>query len=212
MRITRTLVFGTLLGRARTDRSRYQRGNRRRRSAGNRGLASTDIGRVVAVAALAGGALITTAACSDPLELRDWKLPPAMGREGQGPGEPAPVGDDARRRSMDYTRERHPELTDSNFTWPSQYGAIDNLGLDGAGNLYVFPHAPRWPEVERADAHDLVPVDVYAPDGERLFAGNIAINGWGAALGDHVYRIETDEASDEQVVARYRIASPPGNR
>ncbi len=53
-----------------------------------------------------------------------------------------------------------------------------------------------------------VPVDVYSPKGERIFAGLIPIPTWSAALGDRVYRLETDPATDEPVVVRYRLVLP----
>ena len=36
----------------------------------------------------------------------------------------------------------------------------------------------------------------------------VAIEGWDSALGDHVYRVETDPDTEEQVVARYRLVEP----
>jgi hypothetical protein len=73
---------------------------------------------------------------------------------------------------------------------------------DGHGNLYVFPYPGEgW-------RRDLVPVDVYSPDGERLFAGFTARVSWLRARGDAFYGIEEDEAADIQRIVRYRIQAP----
>ena len=100
-----------------------------------------------------------------------------------------------------------PGLAYQHFTWPGRYAAIENLEVDGHGNLWVFSHADRGPDTVRG-ADGPVPVDVYSPEGERLFSGMIAIAAWDSALGDHVYRIETDPDTEEQVVARYRLVEP----
>ena len=73
--------------------------------------------------------------------------------------------------------------------------------------MYVFPHAARTRETAyRTDRP--VPVDIYSPEGERLFSGMIAIEDWDSAMGDHVFRIETDPTTEEQVVVRYRLVEP----
>ena len=51
-------------------------------------------------------------------------------------------------------------------------------------------------------------MDVYSPEGERIFAGFISIANWSAALGDHLYRLETDPATDEPLIVRYRLVEP----
>lgn len=97
-----------------------------------------------------------------------------------------------------------PELVYDNFVWPEHLAAIENLEVDSTGRLYVFPHADRG-VAEAYETHEPVPVDVYAESGARVFAGWSAIEGWDAALDEHVYRIETDADSGEQVAARYRL-------
>ena len=75
------------------------------------------------------------------------------------------------------------------------------MRVDGHGNLYVFPYVDEG-------AHDgLVPVDVYSPDGERLFAGLTAPRSWIVAVDDDVYGIEQGEAAQSQRIVRYRL--PP---
>ena len=117
------------------------------------------------------------------------------------------VSEDAKRAVVDYLQEFIPGLAYQHFTWPERYAAIENLEVDGHGNLWVFSHADRGPDAVRG-ADGPVPVDVYSPEGERLFSGMIAIAAWDSALGDHVYRIETDPDTEEQVVARYRLVEP----
>ncbi len=53
-----------------------------------------------------------------------------------------------------------------------------------------------------------VPVDIYSPKGERLFSGMIPIDSWHSAVGSHLYRIETDPETEEQIVVRYRLVEP----
>ena len=50
-----------------------------------------------------------------------------------------------------------------------------------------------------------VPVDVYAPDGERVFAGLIDLPSWDAQHGERLCRFEPDPASAEEVVACYLV-------
>jgi hypothetical protein len=109
-------------------------------------------------------------------------------------------------RAMEVLHSRNEELTRQMVNWPAQYAVIQALMLDGAGRLYVVPFRYQAPSDEAPAEPQPVPVDVYTPDGERVFAGTMAIPDWTAAHGDHVYRMETDEAGD-QVLVRYRIAS-----
>ena len=74
------------------------------------------------------------------------------------------------------------------------------LRVDGHGNLYVFPY------VAAADERGRVPVDVYSPSGERLFAGWIERHSWLEANGDFVYGIEQQD--DAQRIVRYRLRAP----
>lgn len=76
------------------------------------------------------------------------------------------------------------------------------LRADAHGNLYVFP----W--VGADWQRDVVPVDVYSPRGERLFAGFIADRSWMRAKDDAVYGIESDERSGLQRIVRYRLGTP----
>ena len=117
------------------------------------------------------------------------------------------VSEDAKRAVVELLQESIPDLAYQHFTWAERYAAIENLEVDGHGHLWVFPHADRGPETSRVAAGP-VPVDVYSSEGERLFSGMIAIEGWDAASSDYVYRIETDPDTEEQVAARYRLVEP----
>jgi len=98
-------------------------------------------------------------------------------------------------------------LAFEHFIWPERYPAIENLEVDGKGNLYVFSHAPRSPLSWR-QATEPVPVDVYSPEGDRVFSGMSPIDSWHSAVGSHLYRIETDPETEEQIVVRYRLVEP----
>ncbi len=93
--------------------------------------------------------------------------------------------------------------------WPELNPALANgsradghrpLVLDGHGNIWVFP----W--VEQDDGRAEWPVDAYSPDGARLFAGITTVDGWAAALGDFIYRLEEHPETGEQQVVRYRLS------
>jgi hypothetical protein len=97
--------------------------------------------------------------------------------------------------------------------WIDRFPAIVNLEVDGHGNLYAFPYDPDTyfdAHLETRDPARPVPVDVYAPDGQRLFAGLTGVPSWDAQHDDRVCRLELDPASEEGVVACYRMISSPG--
>jgi hypothetical protein len=75
------------------------------------------------------------------------------------------------------------------------------LLVDGHGHLYVFPFV-------REAIDGRYPVDVYAANGERLFAGMIRVASWKDSLGDFVYLFETRESDGEAVAVRYRLVEP----
>ncbi|MBW2397617.1 MAG: hypothetical protein JRG95_25515, partial [Deltaproteobacteria bacterium] len=120
-------------------------------------------------------------------------------------------------------RERLPDAARSEVGWPEYYPALSvdsswwersahgyPVRVDGHGNVYVFPliwedRMRQWTE---RDAHILRPVDVYGPDGERLFSGMMKEVSWHDAWGDYIYGIELNEQTDEQRVFRYRLVEP----
>ena len=82
------------------------------------------------------------------------------------------------------------------------FGRGSPLHVDGYGNLYVFPY------VDGSWDRDEVPVDVYSPAGERLFAGFIADRSWIYAQGNAVYGIEAGEDAGHQRIVRYLLRAP----
>jgi hypothetical protein len=109
-------------------------------------------------------------------------------------------------RARDLPDMIRTEVAAAKAVWPERFAALENLETDGHGNLYAFSYAYRPPGIDPGPDNP-VPVDVYAPTGELLFSGLSAIAAWDAAFGEHVYRIEEDRESGEQVVARYRVRS-----
>ena len=99
-------------------------------------------------------------------------------------------------------RERFPELNASEAEWPAFLNTIAGLSVDGHGHLYTFPY------FFRGMAPDESPVEVYSPEGERLFAGTINERAWSAASGDYVYSLRTNEQTDEAELVRYRLIEP----
>lgn len=86
---------------------------------------------------------------------------------------------------------RHPALSD----WQP-------ISVDGHGLIYVFPHIPFYWE-----ATDW-PVDVYTPDGERIFSGTIPARTWNSVSGDFVYGTRRDPETGERAVVRWRLETP----
>ena len=101
-------------------------------------------------------------------------------------------------------REHFPDLKASEIPRPDALAAVTSVAVDGHGHVFVFPH------VDSAGQPNLnaVPVDVYSAEGERLFAGLIAVEGWLAAHDDDVFRIESDNETGGRRVVRYRLVEP----
>lgn len=123
---------------------------------------------------------------------------------------------DARRIAFEPTPEQLTTVIDgsyaferlgvqpSDINWPEYEPVIERLEADDHGNLYVFPWAHPMSRSERRA------VDVYSPDGERIFAGLIRDVDWEAALGDYVYAVDEDPATGEERVVRFRLTLPEG--
>jgi len=98
-----------------------------------------------------------------------------------------------------------PSKIDTSLTvWPEALGSISRLSVDGRGRLYVFL------QVSASDrsSEGLVPVDVYSPEGEHLFAGFAEDFEWTAASGDFIYGIRVNPDTDEREPVRYRLVEP----
>ena len=110
--------------------------------------------------------------------------------------------------------------------WPQELPALRYALADGHGHLYVFPYVyfnemsmlrnlnPRYADLPPLpEAPELLPVDVYSSDGERLYAGMIESHGgfvlyWDDARGDYIYQLTTDFETGETYLAKFRLVEP----
>ena len=112
-------------------------------------------------------------------------------------------GEEHKNAVLDPVRDQFADLNAMQIEWPEFIHTIGRLAVDGHGHLYVFPY------VFRDLGPDELPVEVYSPDGERLFAGTMSDDGgWSAASGDFVYSLRRDEQTEEQELVRYRLVEP----
>ena len=101
-------------------------------------------------------------------------------------------------------RERYPEVSRAQLEIAASAPSLSTLLVDGRGRLYVFLYKfVAGPLQETA-----YPVDVYLPDGERLYSGYMPRAFWRASSGDHLYTFVYDPERDEQTLVRYRIVEP----
>jgi len=118
--------------------------------------------------------------------------------------ERTPFTDADRERILDVLSNNGESPLDTAGTdWPAHLAAISRLSVDGHGHLYVFGPTPPF-----ADTPAEIDVDVYAPDGRRLFSGTMPPLRWSEAVGDFVYGTHTNDANDEREVVRYRLIEP----
>lgn len=103
---------------------------------------------------------------------------------------------------LDPLRDRFENIDAMQLDWPAHMHTLGGLAVDGHGHLYVFPY------VFRDMGPDEPPVEVYSPDGERLFAGTMSEGSWGAARGDFVYSVRTNPETEETELVRYRLVEP----
>ena len=87
--------------------------------------------------------------------------------------------------------------------------AIQDLWIDGHGHLFVKVDIDpvEWDSATNGQ-RNLFPVDVYSPEGERIFAGFVDNNGWKAAQGNYLYDRGWDPESEEATFVRYIIHEP----
>ena len=104
---------------------------------------------------------------------------------------------------LEMIRQNVPDLDASGTAWPTQIGAISDLLIDGHGHLYVKEFVFPYPSPPAEIA-----VDVYSPDGERLFAGHMPNVRWTGAEGDFVYATRRNAETEEEEVVRYRLVEP----
>jgi len=118
--------------------------------------------------------------------------------------ERAPLTAQDRTDVLDLLRNNFPDLDDSGTQWPDHIASIGHLAVDGHGHLYVYAPGAVFYNPEP----DLVAVDVYAPDGERLFSGMAPPFRWTDAAGDFVYGTRRNEQTEEFEPVRYRLVEP----
>jgi hypothetical protein len=131
----------------------------------------------------------------DPAGAQRWALriawtPPAVSREEI----------DA---IMAMVRESYEDVIESEVNIPEREPALADMLVDGHGHLYVFHYVPR-----AGEAPEAVPVDVYAPDGDRLFTGMSPRRSWVHTSGDYVWEIGTDPETEEYLVRKVRLVEP----
>ena len=122
----------------------------------------------------------------------DWALRVAHERK--------PFTEDDRARMLDVVTRTSPGTDTSDAEWPTHFGAISRLDVDGHGHLFVFGFQPPF-----APVPEQVAVDVYAPDGQRLCTGTMPPLRWTAAAGDFIYSVRRDEETGENEPIRYRL-------
>ena len=113
-----------------------------------------------------------------------------------------PIPEELIQRSLERSRRAGRAMRTNvaniqNEGWPDYFPALSNIAADGHGRLYVFPY------VRQAKSRRSFPVDIYSPEGELLLNATLPFQGWDAARGDHIYRLE-EFAGNSQIV-RYRI-------
>ena len=115
----------------------------------------------------------------------------------------AETTDEQIRTALDEVRQRMgwENAVRSEFPWPELRPAIERIAVDGHGNLYVYPYPDDRDSTVR-------PVDVYSPQGERLFAGWISSVRWRSVRDDYLLAWELDEETGEERIVRYRLVEP----
>lgn len=108
---------------------------------------------------------------------------------------------------MAMVRRSYEDATESEVNFPERQPALSRILVDGHGHLYVFPYVYEAFGATPSTSIS-VPVDVYAPDGGRLFSGMTQSRAWVHAEGDHVWEIGIDPATEENVVRKVRLVEP----
>jgi len=108
----------------------------------------------------------------------------------------------------------------SDVEWLDKQYALADVKVDGQGRIYAFHWVPRGTVVDR------LPVDVYSPDGARIFAGwmvgdidNLYWQGswkpgpmladaWQTARGEFIYGVREDPDTGIWTVVRHWLEFP----
>ncbi len=101
------------------------------------------------------------------------------------------------------SRRNWENFTRSDYDWPELRPAIETIAVDGDGNLYIYLH----PAADEDEDEERI-VDVYSPQGERLFSGRIPAVDWRSARGEYVYTLESDDQTGEERIVRYHLVKP----
>jgi hypothetical protein len=138
-----------------------------------------------------------------------------------------PITQDVKDQVRPY-QQKLPEGAVPEIQWPEEMPALSYVRVDGHGHIYVVPYvhvneirmlglvtgrAP-WQDLgPPPEPAEFLPVDVYSPEGELLFAGMMESAGqhwigWDDALGDHVYRVSRDWETGERFLERLRLVEP----
>jgi 6-bladed beta-propeller protein len=114
----------------------------------------------------------------------------------------------------------YPNAQVEEIEWLDSQYALADIKVDGQGRIYAFPF------VSRDVLHQRLPVDVYAPDGTRVFAGwlegeigdlywtgawkpgPLLSLGWQTARDDYVYGAREDPLTGVYEIVRYRLEFP----
>ena len=120
---------------------------------------------------------------------------------------------------MEIHNRRFPNRSAAMVDWPERQYALADLKVDGHGHLYVFPYSPKGTPADEPRF-----VDVYSPEGERLYSGTISgrmfttayamYNGpmlevaWQAARDDRVWGLAENAETGNREVVRYRLVEP----
>jgi hypothetical protein len=114
---------------------------------------------------------------------------------------------------LDALRRVMPDASRADIAVPAHLPAIDELRVDGRGRLFVFPSVASVASDEGKLAGR--PVDVYSSDGDLIWAATwrgVAPTQWKAAFEDYIYTIETDTATEEQVIVQYELVASDDRR
>ncbi len=110
-------------------------------------------------------------------------------------------------RAMETVQSRFPGAIESQIDWPQYEPALSHLLVDGHGHLYVFHYFVAGHEP------DEYKVDVYSPEGERIFAGWMPskVEFWNRMFATHadaIYDVSNHKMDAEWQVVRYRLVEP----
>ena len=114
-----------------------------------------------------------------------------------------PFTDEHRGTILEMLMDNSPDFDATGTEWPTHIGSISDLFVDGHGHLFVKEFV-----VPYTSRPDEVAVDVYSPEGDRMFAGYMPNLRWTDAVGDFIYAIRSDAQTKEEEIVRYLLVEP----